>query len=94
MSDEQFEWMPEDSDWTTDPAIIRGRYCRNRRCWQLATVALNRGLRKPWGVVPSWWVYCDDPDHIYGRRVRFNRVEARMLIGSPRWQRAKALTPA
>lgn len=84
-----YEWVP-DEDWSTAGHLIAGRTCRQQKCVRPAAAALNRGRRTPHGEVPSWWCYCDNPKHMYGRRIRDGVVEVRVRVDSPFYHRAKA----
>lgn len=54
------EWLP-DSGWTTSPEVVAGKKCRQRGCRRPAVAALRRSN--------GWWCYCDEPEHLYGRRI-------------------------
>jgi len=80
------EWVP-DEGWTTDPEVIGGKLCRRlmggsprKLCGRPAVAALNRRRWTDGGRAPSWWCYCDDPDHLYGRRIVDGVVLGRRLV--------------
>ena len=92
MTNWEYVWLPEDETWTTDPAIIAGKTCRQRGCDRPAVAALNRGmhLHNSRLLVDSWWCYCDLSEHLYRRRVRNGVVEHRYLVGSEAHREALA----
>jgi hypothetical protein len=72
-----YEWKP-DPYWSMNPDLIAGKRCRftigpnHKECGHPAVAALKRGSR--------FWCYCDNPDHLYGRRLNTNGVvEVRVL---------------
>ena len=76
----RYEWWAS-KGWTTDPAIIDGKRCRfavaRRACGKPAVAALNRSHSD----YPRWWCYCDEPEHLYGRRISVDGiVESRRLV--------------
>lgn len=77
------EWVP-DKDWTTDPGVVNGKLCRfmaqKKVCRRSAVAALNRGRWTDGRRVPGWWCYCDDPEHLYGRRIVDGVVLWRRLV--------------
>lgn len=76
-------WVP-DRQWTTEAAIIAGKRCRRKlgkhaMCQRPAAAALARRN--------GWWCYCDDPDHLYGRRINDGVVEVLVTAESPAAER-------
>jgi len=69
MTEAEREYYPAGAEWTTDSRIIDGKGCRywvgGRGCGRPAAAALNRGRRGR----TLWWCYCDDPVHLFGRKV-------------------------
>jgi hypothetical protein len=90
----EYEWLPEPSDlgwgWTTDPSVIAGRKCRQPRCGRPAVAGFYRPAHRGHLTYRFFWACCDNPEHLYGRRIVDGRVEQKAMVGSPFWQRAKA----
>ncbi len=103
MPDTERVWIPDNSGaWVVldrDTTIL----CRfnggspRRQCRQRAVVQLLRQYTRSdsrwWPycrhirIVSRWWPYC--ADHMYGRRIRYGRVEYQIAADSPAAQRGE-----
>lgn len=78
----RYVWEP-DEQWSTAPEHISGKLCRQKNCRRPASAALNRGQHRAangFERTSSWWAYCDDPEHLYGRRIVDGVVLGRRML--------------
>lgn len=87
--DDNYEWLPEAfEEWSADQTDIEGRLCRQPNCGRPAVAVMFRRRYRNGFFHRARWGCCDNPDHLYGRRVVNGRVESRYLKGSIAHQRA------
>lgn len=74
-----------DSGWSLAPSGD-GRLCRARvgdsYCRREAVVLLQRGTWPGPAARPNLWAYCQDREHLYGRRFVAGRLEEIIVVES------------
>lgn len=84
---------PPDMRWVVVDALVAGDWqpakdgmrCRymmpgRRSCKRPAVVMLNRGRYRLYTREDNWWGYCEDPDHLFGRKWVDGRLEDARLV--------------
>ena len=82
-----YEWLPDIEFEIVDPSS--GRICRQPRCGRPAAAVFSRQRRTSRGLKKYSWYCCDDPEHLYGRRMRDGIIERQYMVDSHEWEIAR-----